>query len=175
MSYLSVVRTDEGDAHLQFLFDISLVPCPAERELTRDGSGGPVYTAAEHVNLKGVRARCACSRHVACNMVGSASVDDGWSGQSDHSGKTALNFLKVTRPIHNNAQQSHHLQCFQMDVPPVAQRVPNNCAGQWATFYFHVSTLAICESMSRPRVAMTPEELSCFSQAVCDFTILTPV
>ena len=27
-------------------------------------------------------ARCACSRHVACNMVGSASIDDGWSGQN---------------------------------------------------------------------------------------------
>ena len=36
-----------------------------------------------------LRARCACARHVACNMVGSVPVDDGWCGQSDHSGKIA--------------------------------------------------------------------------------------
>ena len=59
-----------------FLLDITLVPCPAERDLTRDGPRGPFCAATKHVNLKGVRARCACSRHVASNMVGSASVDD---------------------------------------------------------------------------------------------------
>ena len=66
------MRTDEGDAHLHFS-----VPCPAENDMTRDGPRGPVNAAAKHVNLKGVRARCACSRHVACNMVGSVPVDDG--------------------------------------------------------------------------------------------------
>ena len=66
-----MVRTDEGDAHLTFLLDITLVPCPAERGLTRDGPCGPVFAAAKQVDLKGVRARCACSRHVARNMVGS--------------------------------------------------------------------------------------------------------
>ena len=46
----------------------------------KNGSGWPARAAAKHVNLKGVRARCACSRHVACNMVGSAPVDDGGVG-----------------------------------------------------------------------------------------------
>ena len=55
---------------LAFLLDITLVPRPAERDLTRDGPRGPL-SAAQYVNLKGVLARRACSRHVACNMVGS--------------------------------------------------------------------------------------------------------
>ena len=39
-----------------------------------------------------------------------------------------------------------------MDVPPVAQRVSNNCANQGQLVYSYVSTLAM---------VMTPEELSC--------------
>ena len=42
-------------------------------------------------------------------MVGSASVDDRRGGQSDHSGKTALNFLKFTDlsiPMHSNPSQA---------------------------------------------------------------------
>ena len=55
-----------------------------------------------------------------------------------------------------------------MDVPPLAQRVSNNYADQGHLFHFFVSTLAMCESMSIPRAAVTPEELSC----VRDFNIL---
>ena len=33
--------------------------------------------ATSHVSEEVLRARCACSRHVACNMVDSAPVDDG--------------------------------------------------------------------------------------------------
>ena len=88
--------TRDGLRALTFLLDITLVPCPAEHDMTRDGPRGPVNTAAKHVNLKGVRARCACSRHVACNMVGSAPVDDGRGGQSDHSGKRALSLVTFT-------------------------------------------------------------------------------
>ena len=33
-------------------------------------------------------------------------IDHCRGGQSDHSGKTILNFLKFTRPIHTNAHQS---------------------------------------------------------------------
>ena len=64
--------------------------------MTRDGPRGPVNAAAKHVNLKGVRARCACSRHVACNMVGSTPVDDGRGGQSDHSSERALSLVTFT-------------------------------------------------------------------------------
>ena len=64
--------------------------------MTRDGLRGPVNAAAKHVNLKGVRARCAFSRHVACNMVGSAPVDDGPGGQPDHRGKRALSLVTFT-------------------------------------------------------------------------------
>ena len=53
---------------------------------------------------------------------------------------------------------SYHKQCFQMDVPPVAQRVSNNYADQGRLFFFYGSTLAICEFMSRLRAVMTPEE-----------------
>ena len=44
----------------------------------------------------------------------------------------------------------------------VAQRVSNNYTYQGQLFtYVCVSTLAICESMSRPRVVLTPEEFPC--------------
>ena len=56
--------------------------------------GGARATATRELqhdtSLRKFFARCACSRHVACNMVGSAPIDDGWGGQSDHSSKTAL-------------------------------------------------------------------------------------
>ena len=68
---------------------------------------GPVNAAAKHVDLDMVRAQCACSRHVACNMVEySASVGDWRCGQSDHNGKTPLNYLPLTRAIHTSAQPS---------------------------------------------------------------------
>ena len=43
---------------------------------------------------------------VSLAMVDSDFADDGRSRQSDHRGKTALNFLMFTRLIHTNAQQS---------------------------------------------------------------------
>ena len=160
------MRTDEGDAHLHFLHDITLVPCPAENDMTRDGPRGPVNAAAKHVNLKGVRARCACSRHVACNMVGSAPVDDGRGGQSDHSGKRALSLVTVTLalifgtlfspPMHFNPSQA----MFSDGLATICAARFEQLCGSRATFYFCVSTLTICESMSRPRGVVTPEELS---------------
>ena len=129
--------------------------------MTRDGLRGPVYAAAKHVNLKGVRARCDGSHHVTCNMVGSASVDDRRGGQSDHSGKTALNFLKFTRPILTNAQQSITSNVFRWTCDQLRSEFRTIMWIQETFFYFYVSTLAICESMSRPRAVMTPEELSC--------------
>ena len=42
---------------------------------------------------------CACSRHVTRNMVGSASVNDGRSGQSDHRGKKALARVTFTPAV----------------------------------------------------------------------------
>ena len=50
---------------------------------------------------------CACSRHVASNMVGSASIDDGWSGQSDQSGKKNIRSSRVHIC-------SHHLDTFSL-------------------------------------------------------------
>ena len=52
----------------------------------------------------GVRARCACSRHVACNC--------GRSGQSDHCGKTAL--IQV-------GQAANCLNCFSRDFFTMAR------------------------------------------------------
>ena len=57
-----------GNPNLHFLLDITLVPCPAERDFTRDGPFSP-SSLQQNTSI-------ACSRHVACNMVGSASVDD---------------------------------------------------------------------------------------------------
>ena len=93
-------------------------------------------------------------------MVGSASFDDRWRAIGPQwQNSTQLSQVHQTCPYHCTA--IHQKQCFQMDISPVAQRVSNNYADQGQLFYFHVSTLAICESMSRPRVVMTPEELSC--------------
>ena len=64
--------------------------------MTRDGPRGPVYAAAKHVNLKCVRARCAGSRRVACNMVGSAPVDDHYGGQPEHRGKRSHSLVTFT-------------------------------------------------------------------------------
>ena len=135
--------------------------------MTRDGPRGPVNAAAKHVNLKGVRARCACSRHVACNMVGSAPVDDGRGGQSDHSGKRALSLVTFTLalifgtlfspPMHFNPSQA----MFSDGLATICAARFEQLCGSRATFYFCVSTLTICESMSRPRGVVTPEELSC--------------
>ena len=135
--------------------------------MTRDGPRGPVNAAAKHVNHKGVRARCACSRHVACNMVVSASVDDGPGGQSDNSGKRALSLATFalalifgtlfSPPVHFNPSQA----MFSDGLATICAARFEQLGGSRATFYFCVSTLTICESMSRPRGVVTPEELSC--------------
>ena len=41
-------------------------------------------------------ARCASCCHVACTMVGIDLVDYGWTGGSDHSGKTILTLSALT-------------------------------------------------------------------------------
>ena len=133
-----------------------------------DGQAGAQHNAV-------LRVRCVCSRHVACNMVGSApsmtggvgnpttaSVHDGQSGQSDHSGKTTFNFLKFTRPIHTIAQQSIASNVFKWTCHQLRSTFRTTLRMK-CNFYCCDYTLAICESMSRLRVVVmvTPEEFSC--------------
>ena len=105
--------------------------------MTRDGPRGPVNAAAKHVNLKGVRARCACSRHVACNMVGSAPVDDGRGGQSDHSGKRALSPVFATNALQSITSNVFKWTCHHLRS---AFRTTMRIKGNFLLLCFHVDS-----------------------------------
>ena len=100
---------------------ISLV---VSKSFAGDGPQGPVNPAAKHVNFEIVRARCACSRHVACNTVGSAPIGDGWSGQPDQSVKTSTRTSHVHICSHhlNTFVPIHVCTQFQNLCPPKARR-----------------------------------------------------
>ena len=62
----------------------------------------PQRNRAHHLHTSARQEQTAiCLQHDGFSLV-----DDGRSGQPDHSGKTALNFLTLTRAIHTSAQQS---------------------------------------------------------------------
>ena len=82
--------------------------------------------------FRNVRARCACSCHVASNMVGSDFADDGRSGHPTTEVKQHSSEGHQTYPYQCAA--IHHKLCFQVDVPPVAQRVSINYADQGQLF-----------------------------------------
>ena len=59
--------------------------------------------------------------------------------------------------MHSNPSQA----MFSDGLATICAARFEQLCGSRATFYFCVSTLTICESMSRPRGVVTPEELSC--------------
>ena len=112
-----------------------------------------------------MRITCTTARdtnkcRIACNMMGSAPVDDGRSGQSDHSGNTALNLLTFIRAIYTSEQQSItsnvlRWTCRQLRCAfRTAMRVKCN----FQLLCFHVGNLRVHVETS---CGGTPEELSC--------------
>ena len=66
-------------------------------------------------------------------------------------------FHLFSPPMHFNPSQA----MFSNGLATICAARFEQLCGSRATFYFCVSTLTICESMSRPRGVVTPEELSC--------------
>ena len=84
----------------------------------------------EIVRITCTKARDTNKCRIVCNMMGSAFVDDGRSGRSDHGGKKNTQLSHAHQICPYQCTTTHHKQCFEMDVPPIAMRFSNSNASQ---------------------------------------------
>ena len=68
-------------------------------------------------------------------MVGSAPIDEGWGGQSDHSGKTALALVTFTDVL---MLSTHLLSSFQHIVVFECHAISFQCCLQLCLFQQHL-------------------------------------